>query len=178
MEPPKFFGRRNEDACEFVVEIHERLYKMGIVESHGSNFSYVSAYHSVGWDFASDRLDVLVHMSTPVRYSVVIDRVFQSCLVTFMGYDTWKEVSFQWSDACEESFEKIKTLLTPAPILALPVEGKDFSVYYDASRVGSGAVLIQEGKVIAHASRQLKIHEKNYPTHDLELLAVVFSLKI
>jgi len=65
-----------------------------------------------------------------------------------------------------------------APILTLPEPGKCFIVYSDASRVGLGCVLMQDGKVIAYASRQLKTHEQNYPTHDLELVAVVFTLKI
>ncbi|XP_060211709.1 uncharacterized protein LOC132639265 [Lycium barbarum] len=91
---------------------------------------------------------------------------------------TQKEVPFQWSYGCEESFQRLKALLTAAPILALPVEGKDYSVYCDASRIGLGVVLMQEGKVITYASRQLKVHERNYPTHDLELLTVVFALKI
>ena len=60
----------------------------------------------------------------------------------------------------------------------LPEGTQGFVVYCDASRVGLGCVLMQNGKVIAYASRQLKVHEKNYPTHDLELAAVVFALKI
>ncbi|GKF57830.1 putative reverse transcriptase domain-containing protein [Tanacetum coccineum] len=65
-----------------------------------------------------------------------------------------------------------------APILALPEGSKDFIAYCDASKKGLGAVLMQREKVIAYASRQLKIHEKNYTTHDLELRAVVFAPKI
>ncbi|XP_015165067.1 uncharacterized protein [Solanum tuberosum] len=91
---------------------------------------------------------------------------------------TRQGVGFQWSDECEESFQKLKTLLTSAPVLTLPEEGVDFTVYCDASGVGLGGVLMQKGKVIAYASRQLKSHEKNYPTHDLELAAVVFVLKL
>ena len=87
-------------------------------------------------------------------------------------------MSFQWSDECEESFQKLKTLLTSAPVLTLPEEGVDFTVYCDASGVGLGGVLMQKGKVIAYAFRQLKYHEKNYPTHDLKLAAVVFVLKL
>ena len=68
-------------------------------------------------------------------------------------------------------------MLTTAPILTLPVEGKNFIIYYDESYSGLGAVLMQEKNVIAYASRQLKVHERNYPTHDLELAAVVFALK-
>ena len=68
-------------------------------------------------------------------------------------------------------------MLTTAPILTLPVKGKNFIAYCDASYSGLGAVLMQEKNVIAYASRQLKVHERNYPTHDLELAAVVFALK-
>ena len=88
---------------------------------------------------------------------------------------TRHDVSFQW---CEESFQKLKTLLTSAPVLTLPEEGVDFTVYCDASGVGLGGVLMQKRKVIAYGSRQLKSHEKNYLTHDLELAAVVFVLKL
>ena len=90
---------------------------------------------------------------------------------------TKQNVPFVWSDECEESFQKLKTLLTTAPILTLPVEGKKFIVYCDASYSGLGAVLMQQKSVITYASRQLKVHERNYPTHDLELAAVVFALK-
>ncbi|GJS57801.1 putative reverse transcriptase domain-containing protein [Tanacetum coccineum] len=68
--------------------------------------------------------------------------------------------------------------LCNAPVLALPDGPEDFVVYYDASGLGLGCALMQRGKVIAYASLQLKIHEKNYTTHDLELGVVVFSLKI
>ncbi|GKA51283.1 putative reverse transcriptase domain-containing protein, partial [Tanacetum coccineum] len=65
-----------------------------------------------------------------------------------------------------------------APILALPEGTKDFVVYYDASLKGYGVVLMQREKVISYASRQLKVHEENYTTHDLELGAVVFALRL
>jgi len=91
---------------------------------------------------------------------------------------TQKNVQFQWSDDCEESFQKLKDCLTSAPVLVLPSGSGGFSVYCDASRVGLGCVLMQHGHVIAYASRQLKKHEQNYPTHDLEMAAVVFALKI
>ena len=91
---------------------------------------------------------------------------------------TKKNKKFEWTDKCEQSFQELKRRLTSAPILALPSEEKGFIVYCDASKIGLGAVLMQGNKVIAYASRQLKVHEKNYPTHDLELAAVVFTLKI
>ncbi|GKC96184.1 putative nucleotidyltransferase, ribonuclease H, partial [Tanacetum coccineum] len=77
----------------------------------------------------------------------------------------------------EEAFHTLKNNLCDAPILSLPDGIEDFVVYCDASNQGLGCVLMQRGKVIAYASRQLKIHEKNYTTHDLELGAVVFALK-
>jgi ribonuclease HI len=85
---------------------------------------------------------------------------------------------FEWSEACEKSFQELKKRLTTAPVLTLPDTKKDFLVYCDASKQGLGCVLMQEGKVVAYASRQLKKHEENYPTHDLELAAVVHALKI
>ncbi|GJX02879.1 putative reverse transcriptase domain-containing protein [Tanacetum coccineum] len=78
----------------------------------------------------------------------------------------------------ENAFQLIKQKLCSAPILALPEGSKDFMVYYDASHKGLGSVLIQREKVIAYASQQLKIHEKNYTTYDLELGSVVFALNI
>ncbi|GJZ80783.1 putative reverse transcriptase domain-containing protein [Tanacetum coccineum] len=85
---------------------------------------------------------------------------------------------FEWGDKQEAAFQLLKQKLCSAPILALPEGSEDFIVYCDASIKGLGAVLMQREKVISYASCQLKIHEKNYTTHDLELGAVVFALKI
>jgi hypothetical protein len=91
---------------------------------------------------------------------------------------TKKNTRYVWSDECEASFQELKRRLVTAPVLALPSDREGFVVYSDASHKGLGCVLMQQGKVIAYASRQLKNHERNYPTHDLELAAVVFALKI
>jgi len=91
---------------------------------------------------------------------------------------TRKEVKFEWSKDCEASFQELKSRLTSAPVLALPKGQEGFVVYSDASGKGLGCVLMQHGRVIAYASRQLKTHEVNYPIHDLELAAVVFALRI
>ena len=88
-----------------------------------------------------------------------------------------KNKKYEWTDDCENSFMELKWRLTSAPILTLPESNKGFDMYSDASLLGLGAVLMQDGKVIAYASRQLKEHERNYPVHDLELAAVVFALK-
>ncbi|XP_026399067.1 uncharacterized protein LOC113294908 [Papaver somniferum] len=74
---------------------------------------------------------------------------------------TRKGVQFVWDSKCEDVFRELKTKLTSTPIFTLPEKGKEL-----------------EGKVIAYASRQLRVHEKNYPTHDLELAAIVFALKL
>ncbi|WVZ54060.1 hypothetical protein U9M48_004925, partial [Paspalum notatum var. saurae] len=89
-----------------------------------------------------------------------------------------KNAEFIWNKDRQASFDELKKRLTTAPVLTLPDPTKSFTVYCDASKEGLGCVLMQEGKVIAYASRQLRKHEANYPTHDLELAAVVHSLKI
>uniref|UniRef100_A0A251V6N1 Putative reverse transcriptase domain, Ribonuclease H-like domain protein n=1 Tax=Helianthus annuus TaxID=4232 RepID=A0A251V6N1_HELAN len=91
---------------------------------------------------------------------------------------TQKGVTYRWGDSQETAFQYLKDRLCSAPILSLPEGTDDFVVYCDASIQGLGCVLMQRDKVIAYASRQLKIHERNYTTHDLELGAVVFALKI
>ncbi|GKE44731.1 putative reverse transcriptase domain-containing protein, partial [Tanacetum coccineum] len=91
---------------------------------------------------------------------------------------TQKNQKFNWGEEQEKAFQLLKQKLCAAPILALPEGSEDFAVYCDASIKGLGVVLIQRRKVFAYASRQLKIHEKNYTTHDLELGAIVFALKI
>jgi hypothetical protein len=78
-----------------------------------------------------------------------------------------KGVDFSWTDERQKAFEELKKRLTTV-VLTLPDQSKRFTVYCDASRDGLGCILMQEGRVIAYASRQLRRHELNYPTHDLE----------
>ena len=101
-----------------------------------------------------------------------------SMIATPMTKLLQKYIKFEWTEKCQKSFDQLKTYLTEAPILVQPESGKEFVIYSDASLLGLGYVLMQEGRVVAYASRQLKPHEKNYPTHDLELAAIVFALKI
>nr|GEU70550.1 hypothetical protein [Tanacetum cinerariifolium] len=98
-----------------------------------------------------------------------------SVRVTEKGED--KNLKYEWGEKEEEAFQTLKNNLCDAPILLLPDRIKDFVVYCDASNQGLGCVLMERGKVISYALRQLKIHEKNYTTHDLELGAVMFALK-
>jgi hypothetical protein len=88
------------------------------------------------------------------------------------------DTKFDCSSKCNEALEQLKVLLTTTPVLAQPDIEKPFDVYCDASRSGLRCVLMQEGRVIAYASRQLHRHEEHCPTHDLELAVVVHALKI
>jgi hypothetical protein len=89
-----------------------------------------------------------------------------------------KGVKFEWGRKCEDAFHTLRQHLTTAPMLAQPYNTKQFDVYCDASSTGLGCVQMQDNRVIAYASRALKPHEQNYPTHDLELAAIVHALKI
>ena len=80
-----------------------------------------------------------------------------------------KNVKFEWSEKSQASFEKLKAFLTKSPVLTQSTFGKEYVIFSDALLNGLGCVLIKKGKVVAYASRQLKPHGKNYPTHDLEL---------
>ena len=91
---------------------------------------------------------------------------------------TRKEVKFEWNDLCKKAFQELKMRLTTTPILIVPDRGQGYTVYCDSSRAGMGCVLMQSRRVVAYGSRQLKNHEQNYPTHDMELAVVVFALKI
>jgi hypothetical protein len=88
-----------------------------------------------------------------------------------------KGVKFQWTLDCEKSFQHLKQLLTSAPILGITDLDEDFIVCTNACNEGLGGVLSQNGFVICYESRKLKDHEKNYATHDLELAAIVLSLR-
>ena len=101
-----------------------------------------------------------------------------SQLAAPMTRSTRKEVKFEWNDLCEKAFQELKRRLTTAPILIVPKKGQRYTVYSDASKDGLGCVLMQSRKVVAYGSWQLKNHEWNYPTHDMELGTIVFTLKI
>jgi hypothetical protein len=88
-----------------------------------------------------------------------------------------KEEKFVWNAEHDGAFQTLKKLLTTSPVLAQPDIAKSFNVYYDASGTGLGCVLLQEGRVIAYSSHQLCPHGEHYPTHDLELAAVVHALR-
>ena len=114
------------------------------------------------------------------RFSWILQIVVKyfSLISTLLTQLTRKGVKFEWDERYKQSFHELKNRLITAPVLTLSTTGASYIVFSDASRQGLGCVLMQNGKVIAYASRQLKKHETNYLTHDLELAAVVFALKI
>jgi hypothetical protein len=91
---------------------------------------------------------------------------------------TQKETKWEWTPECEKSFQELKKRLTIAPVLALPSGTKGFVVYSNASKKGLGCILMQHERVIAYASKQLKPQAVNYLVHDLELVAVIFALRV
>ena len=107
-------------------------------------------------------------------------RRFKEAFMSIMSpltTSTQNNKKFEWSKACEKSFQLLKDRLTSAPVLTLLEGTKGFVVYCDTSPVGLGCVPMQHGKVIAYDSRKLRVHERNYHTHDIELASVVFGLK-
>ncbi|GJW33492.1 retrovirus-related pol polyprotein from transposon 17.6 [Tanacetum coccineum] len=108
--------------------------------------------------------------------SEIYQRFFK--IAKYLTELTQKNKKYIWGENQESAFQLLRQKLYEAPILALPEGNDDFVIYCDASHQGLGAVLMQREKVIAYSSRQLKPHEENYTTHDLELGAVVFALKI
>ena len=91
---------------------------------------------------------------------------------------TQKEVKFEWNELCEKAFQELKRRLTSTPILIAPEREQRYTVYCDASKAGLGCILMKSGRIVAYGSRQLKNHEQNYPTHDMELATIVFAYKI
>nr|GEU42183.1 hypothetical protein [Tanacetum cinerariifolium] len=129
--------------------------------------------------------DILIYSKTKEEHDAHLRLILEllkmeELYAKFLKCDFWlskKSVKFDWSEKEETAFQTLKQKLCSASILTFPEGNENFMVYCDASHKGLGAVLMQKEKVIAYASRQLKIHEKNYTTHDLELGTVVFALK-
>ncbi|KAL0551535.1 hypothetical protein IC582_010624 [Cucumis melo] len=129
-----------------------------------------------GWTRPSTVSEVRSFLGLASYYRRFVENF--SRIATPLTQLTRKGAPFVWSKACEDSFQNLKQMLVTAPVLTVPDGSGSFVIYSDASKKGLGCVLMQQGKVVAYASRQLKSHEQNYPTHDLELAAVVFVLKI
>nr|GEV60541.1 putative reverse transcriptase domain-containing protein [Tanacetum cinerariifolium] len=127
--------------------------------------------------------DILIYSKTKEEHDAHLRLILEllkkeELYAKFLKCDFWllkKSVKFNWGEKEETALQKLKKKLCSAPILALPEGSENFVVYCDSSHKGLGTVLMQKEKVIAYASRQLTIHEKNYTTHDLKLRAVILA---
>ena len=159
--------------CDFWIK--EVLFLGHIISSKGVSVDPAKVAAVVEWQQPRNVTEVRSFLGLAGYYRRFIQN-FSTIAIPLTSL-TKKDHKFTSDDKCEESFQILKTCLTSAPILTLPHGVDGFVIYTDVSNQGYGAVLMQNAKVIAYASRQLKVHEKNYPTHDLELGAVVFCIK-
>ncbi|KAA3484653.1 DNA/RNA polymerases superfamily protein [Gossypium australe] len=153
----------------------DRFVVVFITESFGSekSDSWDILYKRKAYELIRARFQPLLignHQEMYLKLEAFEERF--SMIATPMTKLLQKDVKFEWSEKCQQ------TLLTEAPVLVQPESGKEFVIFSNASLNGLGCVLMQEDKVIAYAFRQLKPYEKNYLTHDLELVTIVFALKI
>ena len=130
----------------------------------------------MSWERPESIFEIRSFLGLAGSYKRVIEDLSQ--LAAPMTRLTRKKVKFEWNDLCEKAFQELKRRLTSTPILIVPDRGQRYTMYCDASKDKLGCVLMQFGRVVAYGSEQLKNHEKHYPTHDMELEAYVFSLKI
>ena len=159
--------------CDFWLK--EVSFLGHIVSAEGIRVDPVKIEAVMNWKPPQNVIEVrsLLSLAGYYRRSVQGFSVIASSLIRLLR----KGVKFEWDDKCQSSFERLKEILVKALVLIQPTSCKDYTMYSDASRIGLGCVM-QNGKVVAYASRQLIPREQNYPTHDLKLAAVMFALKI
>ncbi|KAJ9562130.1 hypothetical protein OSB04_007290 [Centaurea solstitialis] len=160
--------------CEFWLE--EVQFLGHVVTNEGIKVDPAKIEAIKSWESPGSATEVRSFVGLAGYYCRFIK--YLSSLAASLTALTRKNIKFEWKSTHKQAFNCLKEKLMSAPILSLPNGADGFVVYSDASRLGLGCVLMQEGKVIAYASRQLKVHEKNCPTHDMELAAMVFALKI
>ncbi|KAL0536696.1 hypothetical protein IC582_025656 [Cucumis melo] len=160
--------------CEFWLK--QVSFLGHVVSKDGVSVDPAKIEAVTGWTRPSTVSEVRSFLGLAGYYRRFVENF--SRIATPLTQLTRKGAPFVWSKAREDSFQTLKQKLVTAPVLTIPDGSGSFVIYSDASKKGLGCVLMQQGKVVAYASRQLKSHEQNYPTHDLELAAVVFALKI
>ena len=160
--------------CEFWLT--EVRFLGHVVSALGVSLDPEKVKTVMGWERPKSVFEIRSFLGLAGHYRRFIEDF--SRIAAPMTRLTRKEVKFDWDDRCEEAFQELKRRLTSAPILIVPDRGHGYIVYWDASSVGLGCVLMQSRRVVAYGSRHLKNHEQNYPAHDLELTSVVFALKI
>ena len=156
--------------CEFWMD--EVKFLGHVISAQGIALDPTKVKAMVKWESPKSATEIRSFVGLAGYYRRFIEGF--SKIVAPLTQLTWKDQPFTWTDKCEESFQELKRRLTSAPILVIPDVGKPFEVYCDASHMRLGCVLMQKKKAVAYTSGQLKVHERNYPTHDLELATIVF----
>ena len=160
--------------CEFWLT--EVRFLGHVVSASGVSIDLEKVEAVMSWERPKSVFEIRSFLGLAGYYKTFMEDF--SRIATPMTRLTRKGVKFDWDDRCEEAFQELKRRLTSAPILIVPDRRQGYTVYCDASRAGLGCVLMHFGRVVAYGSRQLKNHEHNYPTHDMDLAVVVFALKI
>jgi len=160
--------------CEFWMD--EVQFLGYVISAQGISVDPAKVETVVKWESPKSATEIRSFVGLAGYYRRFIEGF--SKVVAPLTLLTRKDQPFTWTDKCGKSFQELKRRLTSAPILVITDVRTPFEVYCDTSHLGLGCVLMQEKKTVAYASRQLKVHERNYPTHDLELAAIVFALKI
>ena len=160
--------------CEFWLT--EVRFFGHVVSASGVSVDLEKVEAVMSWERPKSVFEIRSFLGLAGYYMRFIEDFFR--IAAPMTRLTQKEVKFDWDDRCEEAFQELKRRLTLAPIMIVPDKGQGYTVYCDASRAGLGCVLMQSGRVVAYGFRQLKNHEQNYPTHNMELATVVFAFKI
>jgi hypothetical protein len=155
--------------CEFWIS--EVLFLGHIIKRDGIDVDPKKVAYILNWKAHRDVCGIKSFIGMAEycwRFSEGFSKIARP-MIALLAYN----VEFKWTPECQDFFEALKKKLTITPVLIVPDVHKPFSVYCDASYTGLGCVLMQEGRVVVYSSQQLKIHERNYPTHDLELATVV-----
>ncbi|KAI3692764.1 hypothetical protein L6452_32586 [Arctium lappa] len=160
--------------CEFWLQ--EVQFLGHVVSKEGVKVDPTEVEVMMSWESPTSLTKIRIFLGLARYYRQFIQDF--SKIASLLTTLTRKNVKFIWTDVQDQAFKTLKNKFCEAPILSLPESSDDFVVYSDASKMGLGCVLMQRGKMIAYASRQLKDHEINYLTHNLELVAVVFALKL
>jgi hypothetical protein len=160
--------------CEFWID--EVPFLGHIISNGGISVDPAKVKEIVEWSIPSTVTEIRSFLGLASYYRQFIEGF--SKIAKPMTSLLEKGREFKWDWKCQDSFNQLKLRLMSPPMLIMPDLQKGFDIYCDACDQGLGCVLMQEGHVIAYASRQLQKHELNYPTHDLELAAVVHALKI
>jgi hypothetical protein len=164
----------NLNKCEFWLQ--EVSFLGHIISEGGISIDPSKVKDVLSWSTPQNVLDIRSFLGLTGYYRRLIEGF--SKISKPMTELLEKSKIFEWTPRCEASFQELKKRLTTAVVLTMPNMEKPFSIYYDASGQYLGCVLMQDGHVVAYASRQLRKLEEKYPTHDLEFAAVVHALKI